>query len=45
MGPHINEDSLKSSKCDVDKNDSDNKTKVSRRPRKAPVERSKDFLW
>jgi hypothetical protein len=31
--------------ANVDKTDSDNKIKVSRRPRKAPVKRSKDFLW
>jgi hypothetical protein len=45
MGLCINEDSPKSSNCDIDKTKSDNKTKVSVRLRKVPVTRSKDFLW
>ena len=45
MGLCTNEDSPKSSNCDVDRTKGDNKTKVSVRPRKMPVTRSKDFLW
>jgi hypothetical protein len=45
MGLCTNEEPPKSSKCDVGKTKSDNKTKASIRPRKVPVTRSNDFLW
>jgi hypothetical protein len=41
----MNEDSPKLSKRDAGTTKSDNKTKVSVRPRKVPVTRSNDSLW
>jgi hypothetical protein len=45
MGLCSNEDSLDSSKSDVGKTKSNNKTNASMRPRKVPVMRSNDSLW
>jgi hypothetical protein len=37
--------SPKSSSCDINKNGSDNNTKISLRTKKVPVTRSKDFFY